>query len=106
MLDLDTGRPYGCEIIKAKRDEDEKFIWKGWTDFARRRQLKRGDVVHLSLVNPYDRLTVSVTNWCIDNSVVICRHRVLVAKPMEQEKVIYLVTSVKLYNIKSMHMLG
>ncbi|KAL5061761.1 hypothetical protein RYX36_023498, partial [Vicia faba] len=61
MLDLDTGRTYGCDILKAKKDEDEKCIWKGWTDFARRRQLKRGDVVHLTLVNPYDRLTVSVT---------------------------------------------
>ncbi|KAL5064675.1 hypothetical protein RYX36_026412, partial [Vicia faba] len=61
MLDLDTERPYGCEIPKAKRDEDEKFIWNGWTDFARRRQLKRGDAVHLSLVNPYDKLIVSIT---------------------------------------------
>ncbi|KAL5076805.1 hypothetical protein RYX36_015789, partial [Vicia faba] len=61
MLYLDTGRTYGCDILKEKRDEGEKFICKGWTEFARRRQLKRGDVVNLTLVNPYGWLTVSVT---------------------------------------------
>ncbi|KAI5401095.1 hypothetical protein KIW84_065799 [Lathyrus oleraceus] len=52
-IDSDTWDGYHCKLHFAERNKNgEKFMYHGWTNFAKKRKLKRGDVVPFSLRYP------------------------------------------------------
>ncbi|KAI5409391.1 hypothetical protein KIW84_054992 [Lathyrus oleraceus] len=45
IIDVDNGNWYGSELHSAKRKKDEKFVGKGWYEFEKEKQLRKGDVL-------------------------------------------------------------
>ncbi|XP_058776871.1 uncharacterized protein LOC131651221 [Vicia villosa] len=64
IADSDTGIDYDCVLHRAvRRYGVERFLGEGWYDFAKSRDIKRGDRIGFSLrVPPTSKIVVSILN--------------------------------------------
>lgn len=70
IIDADTGDRYYGEVHCAKRKKKvEKFIGKGRYEYAKKKRLRRGDIVDFTICNPPDCLFMYILNY---QRVVVC----------------------------------
>ncbi|XP_058773377.1 uncharacterized protein LOC131647496 [Vicia villosa] len=60
LIDRNTGVPYYCEMVKRAGTID-RYIFGGWSDFCKERNLQKGDTLRFSIkYPPVDSILVTV----------------------------------------------
>lgn len=66
MIDLDTGKSCHVEVYSARRNKKivkiEKFIGRGWYEYAKKKRLRRGDKLWFNISYLPIQVYVSVLN--------------------------------------------
>lgn len=62
MIDFDTWKNYYAKVHSARRNKKivsmEKFIGKGWYEYAKNKKLRRGDKLRFTISYPPDQVYV------------------------------------------------
>ncbi|XP_058768183.1 uncharacterized protein LOC131641905 [Vicia villosa] len=60
LIDRDNNVPYYCEMTK-REDTVDRYIFGGWTDFCKDRNLQKGDTLRFSIrYPPVEEISVAV----------------------------------------------